>query len=210
MLAGEMGGLRPPRGVRSFPCQVLAGPRAQGGAPKAPNSPGGAGAAQSHTCCGITGETEARCLSPPNPGAVPMSSPGRGDKGHGAGAASTPHFSPHGHREPFPASGSGICSFPGSRPHKKDSEVTSQQPEVSLWTKSAPSGTGVELGAAPGAGGMPRVGSRANLGWWHLVVWRGGDSDIAGGHRGAEETEQRGGRTRGLPPPTFPLSTRPG
>lgn len=48
MLAGEMGGLRPPRGVRCFPCRFLVGHRAQGGAPQAPNSPGGA--AQPHTC----------------------------------------------------------------------------------------------------------------------------------------------------------------
>lgn len=38
---GRWAGSAPPRGVWFFPCRVLFGHRAQGGAPQAPNSPGG-------------------------------------------------------------------------------------------------------------------------------------------------------------------------
>lgn len=147
MLAGEMGELRPLSGVWSFPCQFLVGHRAQGGAPRAPNSPGGAGPAQPHTCslspADVASRGKLRHEASPHltlalarcPGGWPavvarwhlrdaLQAEGTRDtvqsSRHQQQGNLNPSLAPlHGQLEPFTAPGSGVCSFPasGAWPH---------------------------------------------------------------------------------------------
>lgn len=103
-------------------------------------------------------------------------------------AASTPLSSPQGHREPFPAPGSGFApsrrdgttarakGIPAALGHpvphpgvtatqkgQRGDLTEVQEPGVSLWIKSARSGAGTELGAAQERQRCPARG-------WHLGV----------------------------------------